>query len=155
MNVYDLLDEMDKLVDDAWSVPLSGGKTVLDAERVREIIDDLRNSIPHEIRQAKAITAQRRQILNEAKKEGDLIVGKAKEKAQELINQDEVVKQANIRAKEVITEAQKQANDIQKSADMYVNNFMKNIDQQLSEYITQFRQMRQNVKESQNNKRSF
>ncbi len=148
MNIYNLLNEMDKLIDDAWSVPLTGGKSVVDAERARDILDDLRNSIPQEVRQARAITADRKQILADAKREGELIVNKAKERAELLINQDELVRQAHAHAKEIVDEAKKQADDIKKSTQIYVNNFMKNIDEQLSSFTTDFHKMRQNIKDS-------
>ena len=45
MSVADLLDKLDDLVDDAWSLPLSGGKTVVDAEKIRDLLDDIRINI--------------------------------------------------------------------------------------------------------------
>ena len=54
MNVSSLLDELDEMIDSAWNMPLSGGKALVDAERVREIVDKIRSSLPQEIRQAKA-----------------------------------------------------------------------------------------------------
>ena len=52
MNVSSLLDELDEMIDSAWNMPLSGGKALVDAERVREIVDKIRSSLPQEIRQA-------------------------------------------------------------------------------------------------------
>ena len=53
MNVSSLLDELDEMIDSAWNMPLSGGKALVDAERVREIVDKIRSSLPQEIRQAR------------------------------------------------------------------------------------------------------
>ena len=54
MNIDDLLDLMDETLEDAFTVPLTG-KRMVDAERLRDIIDDIRLNMPTEIRQAKAI----------------------------------------------------------------------------------------------------
>ena len=62
MNIEEILDVLDELLDKAWSLPLTGGRCVVDAERVRELIDDIRLNMPTEIKQAKAIVADRRDV---------------------------------------------------------------------------------------------
>ncbi|HBC27649.1 MAG TPA: ATPase, partial [Ruminococcaceae bacterium] len=52
MSVEDLVDELYEMVDKAWNLPLSGGRTVLDGEEVRHILDEIRDSLPQELRQA-------------------------------------------------------------------------------------------------------
>lgn len=46
----------------------------MDAERVREIVDKIRSSLPQEIRQAKAIVSDRSQIIADAKREAETVV---------------------------------------------------------------------------------
>ena len=58
-------------------MPLSGGKALVDAERVREIVDKIRSSLPQEIRQAKAIVSDRSQIIADAKREAETVVSVA------------------------------------------------------------------------------
>ena len=59
MNIDEILDVIDELLDRSWSLPLSGGRCVVDADKVRDLIDDIRLNIPAEIKQAKAITARK------------------------------------------------------------------------------------------------
>ena len=54
MTVEELLDQIDDMIDKAWSFPLSGGRCVVDANHLRDIIDDIRGNIPSEVRQARA-----------------------------------------------------------------------------------------------------
>lgn len=53
MNIDEVLDMLDELLDRAWNLPLSGGRCVIDAEKVREMVDDIRLNLPDEIKQAK------------------------------------------------------------------------------------------------------
>ena len=92
MNVSSLLDELDEMIDSAWNMPLSGGKALVDAERVREIVDKIRSSLPQEIRQAKAIVSDRSQIIADAKREAETVVRVAEERARVMVNQDEIGK---------------------------------------------------------------
>ena len=59
MNIDEILDMLDELLDRAWNLPLSGGRCVIDAEKVREMVDDIRLNLPDEIKQAKAIVKDR------------------------------------------------------------------------------------------------
>ena len=94
MNIDEILDMLDELLDRAWNLPLSGGRCVIDAEKVREMVDDIRLNLPDEIKQAKAIVKDRSEILSSAKTEAEAIVRKAEERARVMIAQDEVMKQA-------------------------------------------------------------
>jgi hypothetical protein len=42
MNIEEILDMLDDLIDKAWGLPLTGGRCVVDAEKVRDLIDDIR-----------------------------------------------------------------------------------------------------------------
>ena len=77
MNIDEILDMLDELLDRAWNLPLSGGRCVIDAEKVREMVDDIRLNLPDEIKQAKAIVKDRSEILSSAKTEAEAIVRKA------------------------------------------------------------------------------
>lgn len=79
MNIDDILDAMDEMLDRAWNLPLTGGRCVVDAEKVRDLIDDIRLNMPAEIKQAKQIVADRADIISVAKKEAEDIVRKAEE----------------------------------------------------------------------------
>ena len=69
MPIEEILDQLDELIDRSWSLPLTGGRCVVDADKVRELLDDVRLNLPTEIRQAQSIVADRTAIVEEAKKE--------------------------------------------------------------------------------------
>ena len=49
MTTEELLDELYDMVDKAWNLPLSGGRAVLDGEEVKQILDEIRDSLPQEL----------------------------------------------------------------------------------------------------------
>ena len=71
MNIDELLDVMDETLEEAVNLPFTGGKRMVDVEKVRDIIDDIRLNMPAEIRQAKAIVQDRADIVESAKKEAE------------------------------------------------------------------------------------
>ena len=75
-----LLEDLEDVLDDATSIPLSK-KCAVDVDKIKTIIEDIRLNTPQETKQAKAIVDSRNTILEEAKKEAAEIIKKAQEEA--------------------------------------------------------------------------
>ena len=90
--IESILNDIDELLEDSWSLPLSGGRCVVDAEKVRDLIDSIRMNMPAEIKQARAVVADRNQILSLAKGEAEALIRKAEERAKQLLGQGVTVK---------------------------------------------------------------
>ncbi|HPV99955.1 MAG TPA: ATPase, partial [Oscillospiraceae bacterium] len=81
MSIEETLDQLDELIDRSWSLPLTGGRCVVDADKVRELLDEIRLNMPTEIRQAQSIVADRTEIVNAAKRESEAIIARAEKRA--------------------------------------------------------------------------
>ena len=114
MTVEEILELMDELLDKSSSVPFSQ-KKMIDVEQMREYIDSIRLNLPGEIKRAKDMTRDKKNILTEANKEAEEIVKKAKDEAKKLVAQEEIIKQAADYAKQIAAEANKQATDKDKA----------------------------------------
>lgn len=139
MNVNEILDRMDDLMDGAPSLPLSGGKCVVNSERMRELIDELRLNLPQEIKQAKMIVSDRKAILEDAKREAESVVKVAEERARRLVDENEITKKAKERATEIMTTAQSQARELKRAANEFSENVLKTAEQGLTESLNQVR----------------
>ena len=148
MNVEELLDELTDMVDKAWNLPLSRGRAMLDVGEVKAILDEIREAMPQEIRQAKAIVADRSQIISDAKREAETIVRVAEERARALVNQDEVVRQAQQKANEMLAQAQARFREMRKASNDYIDDLMRRTDEGLSANLAELRKTRQNIKDS-------
>ena len=149
MTTEELLDELYDMVDKAWNLPLSGGRAVLDGEEVKQILDEIRDSLPRELRQAKAIAADRAQIISDAKREAESIVRVAEERARNMVNQDEIVRQAKAKANDLISQAQTKCREMRRASNEYVDDLMRRADEGLTENLAELRKTRQNIKASQ------
>ena len=149
--IEDLIDEMYDVLDKGWKMPLSAGKVFVDGEEVRAIVDELKEEIPTEIRQAKAILADRSKLIAEAQREADTIIRVAEEKASALVTQDEIVRQAQQKANELIAQAQQKFKEMRKASNDYVDDLMRRADESLSENLSELRKTRQSIKTSQRN----
>ena len=145
-NVDSLIDELEDVLESSWHLPLTGGKTIIDSEEVKRIIEDIRLRLPQEIRQAKSIVSDRTDIIRDAKEEADAIVRNTEEKVRALASQSEILKQAEARAKAMLEEAETRAREMRRAANEYVNNLMNETDQILTSGLTEIRKARQSLK---------
>src|SRR6266542_3007320 len=76
MDVLVLIDKLDDLVHNAKAVPLTD-QVRIDREEIYDILDQMRATIPEEIKQARWIVKERQEMLAEAKRESDRILGGA------------------------------------------------------------------------------
>ena len=143
MNIEEILDTLDELLDKSWGLPLSGGRCVVDAERVRELLDDIRLNMPTEIRQAKAIVADRAEIIAIAKREAETIIHRAEERAKTLVSEQEIVKQSQEKAADIIANAQSKSKEMRYAASEFADNLLKSTEQSLSDSLSNVKATRQ------------
>ncbi len=146
MRVEELLDELQDMMNEAKPVPLTGGKVIIDTEKVLDIIDEIKDTLPSEVRQAKNIVSDRTQIIAEAKKEAEEIIRAAEERKKQLINQDEIVKDAKAQAAKMIADTKAKTDEMQKVATDFVEEIMKKTDDAITAQLTELRKTRQNIK---------
>lgn len=148
MNINENLDLIDDILDAAWSVPLSGGRCVVDIDRVREALDDIRLNMPSEIKQAKLIVNDRKTIIDDARKEAESITKIAEERAKKLIESSEIVRQSQERAKEIITQTNAQNRELKRATNEFIENVLKGTEETLNSSLQEIRSTRQALKGS-------
>lgn len=146
MRVDELIQELQDLVADAKTMPLSGGKVIIEADKIYDILDEIQDTLPAEVRQAKNIVADRGQIISEAKKEADDIIRAAEERKKQMIEQSEVMREAKAESTELINAAKAKSAEIRKAANDYVENIMKRTDDAITAQLTELRKTRQNLR---------
>ena len=149
MSIEEILDQLDELIDRSWSLPLTGGRCVVDAERVRELLDDVRLNMPTEIRQAQSIVADRAAIVEEAKKEAETIIARAEKRASALVDEEEIVRQSKNRANEILQQAQQQSREMRQSAKDFVDGILKNTEDAMTTSMNEIKNTRAAFRQQQ------
>lgn len=145
MTLDELLEQFDEVLDSGIKIP--GKKTVVDIEKLRAVVDDIRLNIPGEIKQARGIVADRADIITTAKREADGIIRNAEERAKAMVAQEEIVKLAQEKATEIIANAQAKSRDMRKAAQDFVDTIMRNADESLTANLGEIRKTRAALKQ--------
>ena len=134
MDVLVLIDKLDDLVHNAKPVPLTDQVRV-DKEEIYDILDQMRATIPEEIKQARWIVKERQEMLAEAKREAERIVKEARERQEQLVSEEEVTKQAERAAEDIIEDARAREREIRLGAEDYADEILNTLEVNLSKFI--------------------
>lgn len=144
MDVLALIDKLDDLVHNARAVPLTD-QVRIDREAVYEILDQMRSTLPEEIKQARWIVKERQEMLAEAKREADRIVDEAKEKAERQASQQEVVKLAEKQSAELLDEARQREREVRLGAEDYADEVLGTLEVNLEKFTAAVRRGRERL----------
>lgn len=145
MSIDEILDEMDELLDKSPSVPFSAHKVMVDVERMRDLINDVRLNIPQEIKRAKLIDFDCNRIIKEAEAKAEAIVRKAEERAKIMVSNDAIVKEAKQKAIDMLTKAQQSSKEIKSATNTYVNNVLSDTEKFLQNSLQNVKKTKQEI----------
>ena len=146
MSIDEILEMMDDMLDKAVNMPFSSKKSLIDVDKMRELIDEIRLNMPREIKQAHDLVNDRKTILNDAKNEAASIVQRAEQRAAAMVAQQEIVRQATAKANEINAAAQEQTKELRDMTNKYVDNMLTKIEELLSNDIIDVKKARRALK---------
>jgi cell division septum initiation protein DivIVA len=157
VDILHLIDRLEELVAEARRMPIGQG-VVIDRRRVLELVDQMRSSVPWEVREAQEIVTARDAMLEEARREGEGMVHRAELEAQSKLDEtalvqqaereaDAITQRAEAKAQQLLDEAQAQvqtrlrqaeqaATNQMDEADRYALEMLRRLEQQLSAFTT-------------------
>jgi cell division septum initiation protein DivIVA len=164
MNIEDILEDMDVTLDHGHPIPLMSHKVIVDGDRLRELINDIRLNIPAEIKRAKLIDFDCERILNDAKAKAEQIVQDAEARSQHIIQDAEahaeqlcsaevVQKEARQRGADMLMRAQRGSNEIKAAAEDYVNRLLNDAEAYFSANLQEVQQTKSKIENRKKNVR--
>src|SRR5512136_2891224 len=138
MDILHLVDRLEEIFNAGRPLPLLH-RMLVDEDRVLEIIDQMRVSIPEEVKRAQQVLDQRDRIMAKSQEEAARTVQLAKEKADQLVDRESLVAQASGRADQVIQNAKIDAQAIRAEADEYALESLTKLEAELNRVLHQVR----------------
>ncbi len=131
-----LVDRLEELVTSGMRVPLSN-RIMVEEEEFLTIIDQLRLSVPQEIKQARRVVQERQQVISSAQAEADKILSVAKERAEYLMNEQGLINEAKSRSEEILRQAKDNSKRSMGAVDVYALQMLNQLEQILQENLQQ------------------
>ncbi len=153
MNIEEILEDMDDTLDRAHPIPFASHKAVVDSDRLRELINDIRLNIPAEIKRARLIDFDCDRIISEAKAKAEQIVQDAEARAKEMCSQEAIQVAARQRGVDMLARAQVASNEIRAGAADYVNHLLNEAEETLSASLKDVRSAKARIDDIKNKQR--
>jgi F0F1-type ATP synthase membrane subunit b/b' len=136
MDILQLIDRLEELFNDAKAVPFTHN-VIVDEDRMLELIDQMRISIPEEVKKAQQVVAQRDRVMAQAQEEANRTLDIARQKADQFIQKDTIIQEAQRRAEQILTQARADAEATRIDADNYVVDNLMQLQDQLARLTNQ------------------
>mgnify|MGYP001325956367 CR=1 FL=1 len=130
MTIHEAIDRLEYLIAHSRQIPLTR-TVVIDQEQVLACIDDLRLSLPDEIKQARWTLQEQQRLLSEAQAEAARTITRASERAQTMVGQQELIKRAEKQGETILRDASARAEEVRRAADRYAWDVMQSLEAQL------------------------
>ena len=100
---YKDLEELEDLIEDAFHIPLFKGKVILDESRFFDIMDNIRQNLPIELKKSKELLENKETMMNRVKEDSDIMKEKARKAAEQMLvkakkNSDAMIERAKAQA---------------------------------------------------------
>ena len=121
--IEEILTTLYEMVQDAWSLPLGADKCVLERDKVLDLLDEISNQLPGELKQAE-------------------------QRARQMISHEEVYLQAQKESDDLMKNAQAKIKELRQVTNDYVDDAMKRTEEALSQSLDEIRQSRAQFKQA-------
>lgn len=135
MDILHLVDRLEEIVKGSTQLPFSGVRLV-DERHIWPLLDQMRISIPEEVRRAERTIREKDRMMAQVQEETERILALARSEAVQLTAEHTVVQIAEEQAAAVRAEAEQEAESIRTGADDYAFEVLCNLEQELKRSLT-------------------
>jgi len=138
MDILHLVDRLEELFNSSRPIPLTHS-VIVDEDRFLDIIDQMRISIPEEVKKAQQIFTQKERLLSQAQEEANRTLQVSREKADQMVEKESLTQDAQRRATQIIEQARLEAEQTRMGADQYALDGLSGMERELERLLTQVR----------------
>ena len=120
MDLSARIAQLEDLVRDAKSMPLSSS-ALLNRDEVLELIEQMKDSLPDEVKQARWIVKDREELLAKARRDAEAMVEQGRQEQLRLASHEAVVQRSHEEAARIVSEAEDEARKLRLEAEDYVD----------------------------------
>ena len=138
MDILHLIDRLEELFNESkpflWSK-----KVMVNEEKMLDLIDQMRLSVPEEIKNSQQVINQKERIIAQSHEEARRTIELAHEQSEKIVGNDQIVKKAEIVAENIKQKALDETILIKKEADDYAIQSLEHLENELVKILTQVR----------------
>lgn len=130
------------MISEARRMPLAADKVIVERDAILGMLEELRDSLPMEISEAKRLLSAKDEFISNAKREAEQIRKTAEDKARALVEEEEIVKIAKLRSAEITSNTEQKCAELRKVANEYVDDTMRRTEEAIMAALEEVRKSR-------------
>lgn len=130
------------MISEARRMPLAADKVIVERDAILGMLEELRDSLPVEISEAKRLLSAKDEFISNAKREAEQIRKTAEDKARALVEEEEIVKIAKLRSAEITSNTEQKCAELRKVANEYVDDTMRRTEEAIMAALEEVRKSR-------------
>jgi cell division septum initiation protein DivIVA len=130
MDIQHLIDRLEQTLAESRHIPLTAN-LIVDEDRLYSLIDQMRMSIPEEVKRANRVEAEKERIMAQAQEEADRIRDLAKQEAGDLVQRDPILVSAQPRSDTILERARREAEAMRHESDAYAAGVLAKLEEDL------------------------
>jgi hypothetical protein len=135
MDILYLIDRLEEIIKSSKQLPI-GGQRIVDESKIWPLLDQMRISIPDEVRRAERVVREKDRMLAQTAEERERIVGLARTQAAKMVSEHNIAESAEGRAVMIRDRAEREADLIRAGADDYAFEVLCRMEQEMKRALT-------------------
>lgn len=140
--IEEIISTLYEMIQDARSLPLGATKCIVERDKVLDLLDEISNQLPGELKQARTIVESRGEVINNAKREAENILKQAQAQARQMVSEDEITRQAEQEANNLVRAAQEKIKELKTVTNGYVDDALRRTEESIADALGQIRDSR-------------
>lgn len=140
--IEEIISTLYEMIQDAKGIPFSSEKCSIERDKALDLLDELSNQLPGELKQAKTIVESRGEVINSAKREAESILKQAQMQARQMVSQEAVYQEAQAQANEMVKAAQDKIRDLKQVTNDYVDDNLRRTEEEIANALAEVRESR-------------
>lgn len=137
-----LIDVLYDMVNDAKNMPLSSDKCIIDRDAALDLLDELREALPAELKRAQDLIQAKEDYVNSAKREVDRMMQQAEYDAKSKVSDSEVLLAARERSREIIARAEDRSNEMYRVVNEYTEDALRRTEEAIQAALAEVKESR-------------
>lgn len=142
----EMIEMLYSMIAEAKRMPLAADKCMVERDAALGLIEELRDSLPAQLTEAKRLLSAKDEFIANAKREAEQIRKTAEDKARMLVEEEEIVKIAKMRSAEVTTTTEQKCAELRRVANAYVDDAMRRTEEAIMAALEEVRGSRTNFR---------
>ena len=141
-DVNRLIDMLYERVEDAKSPALKPNLSMVDRDEVLDLLDELRNQLPVELKRAQELLAAREKFVEDAKLDVDRMMRQAEREAKSKVSESEVLTAARAKGHDIVTRAEERSREMYRVANDYSEDVLRRTEEAVQMALDEVKQTR-------------